>query len=197
MTNKPILSENSAVRVSALCAAGNFALAAFKLAAGVIGHSGAMISDGVHSASDVLGSLVAAGGVRLSERPADATHPYGHERLECIAALILGCVLLGAGAGIGFDAAKSLFSGAYKTAEQPGLLPLIAAAVSILVKELMFHYVMRAAKRTGLSALRAEAWHHRSDALSSVGALAGIWGARAGWPALEPLASAVICALII
>ena len=196
MKNESPSTARSAARVSAFCAAGNFALSAFKLAAGVIGHSGAMISDGIHSASDVLGSLIAAGGVKLSERPADASHPYGHERLECIAALFLAGLLLTAGIGIGFDAAKSLISGAYKEAAIPGTLPLIAAVVSIVVKEAMYQFVIRAARRTGLSALRAEAWDHRSDALSSVGALIGIAGARAGLPALEPLASAVICALI-
>ena len=112
MKNESPSTARSAARVSAFCAAGNFALSAFKLAAGVIGHSGAMISDGIHSASDVLGSLIAAGGVKLSERPADASHPYGHERLECIAALFLAGLLLTAGIGIGFDAAKSLISGA-------------------------------------------------------------------------------------
>ena len=104
MKNESPSTARSAARVSAFCAAGNFALSAFKLAAGVIGHSGAMISDGIHSASDVLGSLIAAGGVKLSERPADASHPYGHERLECIAALFLAGLLLTAGIGIGFDA---------------------------------------------------------------------------------------------
>ena len=187
----------SAARVSAVCAAGNFILAAFKLFAGLIGHSSAMISDAVHSASDVLGSLVAAGGVRLSERPADDSHPYGHERLECIAALFLAALLLAAGGGIGFEAARSLVSGAYRTSAAPGLLPLVAAVVSIVVKEGMYQFVIRAAKRTGLSALRAEAWDHRSDALSSVGALIGIGGARAGLPALEPAASAVICIFIV
>lgn len=186
-----------AARVSLLCAAGNCVLTAFKLVAGVAGGSGAMISDAVHSASDVLGSLVAAAGVRLSELPADESHPYGHERLECVAALFLGGVLLTAGCGIGYEAAKTLVTGAYKSAETPGVLPLAAAAVSIVTKEFMCRAVMRAARRTGLAALRAEAWHHRSDALSSVGALAGIWGARHGLPALEPLASALICALIV
>jgi len=188
--------ENAAA-VPAVCAAGNLALTVFKLAAGLLGGSSAMVSDAVHSASDVLGSLVAAGGVRLSERPADDTHPYGHERLECVAALFLGGVLLAVGVGIGWSAARSLVSGAYKTAQAPGTLPLVAAAVSIVVKELMYQFVIRAARRTGLTALRAEAWDHRSDALSSVGALLGIAGTRAGFPAMEPLASAVICAFIV
>ena len=183
--------------VPAVCAAGNLALTVFKLIAGLTGHSSAMISDAVHSASDVLGSLVAAGGVHLSARPADDTHPYGHERLECVAALFLGGTLLAVGAGIGWNAAGALITGTYTASPMPGALPLAAAVVSIAVKELMYRLAIRAAKRTGLTALRAEAWDHRADALSSVGALIGIAGARAGFPALEPVASVVICAFII
>lgn len=192
-----VFRRGGEARVSAFCAVGNALLAAFKLAAGLIGHSGAMVGDAVHSASDMAGSVIAAWGVTMSRRPADKSHPYGHERVECLASLALGSLLLAAGAGIGFDAARSLLTGAYAAAPAPGKLPLAAAVVSIAVKELMYHAAMRAARRTGLSALRAEAWDHRSDALSSVGVLVGIWGARHGLPALEPLACAVICALIL
>ncbi len=192
-----IFRRGNAARTSAFCAAGNAVLAAFKLFAGVSGGSAAMVSDAVHSASDMAGSLIAAWGVTVSRLPADESHPYGHERIECLASLALGALLGAAGFGIGCDAARSLVSGAYASRVPPGTLPLAAAVVSVGVKELMYRAAMRAYRATGLSALRAEAWDHRADALSSLGALAGIWGARHGLPALEPLACAVICAFIV
>jgi len=187
--------ERTAYRVSAVGIAGNAVLAVFKFVAGVVAHSGAMISDAVHSASDVLSSFIVIIGVRIASKDPDEEHPYGHERYECVAAIVLSVVLLFTGVLIGKSAVTQIASGeAEKTS--PGILALIAAAVSIVCKEAMYWYTRSHAKRIDSQALMANAWHHRSDALSSVGALIGIGGARLGWPILEPVASIVICIFI-
>ncbi len=189
--------EAVATRVSLVSLVINLCLAAFKFAAGLIGRSGAMISDAVHSSSDVLGSLIVIVGVRMSEKTSDKDHPYGHERMEYVASLILAYILAAAGLSIGRQAVSSVISGAYETAAAPGTVALVAAVVSIAVKESLFWYTWRNAKRISSGALKAEAWHHRSDALSSVGALIGIGGAQLGVKVLEPAASIVICLFIL
>ena len=187
--------EQVATRVSAVSIAGNTALSLFKLLAGILAHSGAMVSDAVHSASDVLASFIVILGVKLASREADHDHPYGHERFECVAALILAGVLLVTGLFIGLAALRSIL-GENESLTVPGRLALAAALVSIVCKEAMYWYTRHHAKAIDSDALMAEAWHHRSDALSSVGALIGIAGARLGYPILEPVASLVICVFI-
>ena len=184
-----------ATRVSIVSILGNLGLSIFKLLAGILAHSGAMISDAVHSASDVVSSFIVIIGVRLSGKAPDKDHPYGHERFECVAAIILAMLLAIVGAEIGLTAIKSIREGS-DSLTVPGTLALIAAVVSILVKEAMFWYTRAAAIRIRSTALKADAWHHRSDALSSVGALIGIGGAMLGYPILEPIASIVICLFI-
>ncbi len=188
--------EKTATRVSLVSVAGNAALSVFKLLAGILAHSGAMISDAVHSASDVLSSFIVIIGVKLSAREADRDHPYGHERFECVAAIVLAVVLAVTGLLIGYGAVESIGAGE-KAAVIPGLLALIAAAVSIACKEAMYWYTRHYARRLNSAALMANAWHHRSDALSSVGALIGIAGARLGYPIMEPIASLLICLFIL
>ena len=182
-------------RVSKVGIFGNVVLAAFKLVAGIIGNSGAMISDAVHSLSDVFATFVAYVGVRLSQQPEDDEHPYGHERLECVAAMILGALLAVTGLGIGYTGLQKIISG--EQLEVPTLLPLIAAVVSIAVKEAMFWYTMHYAKKIDSAAFKADAWHHRSDAISSVGAFIGIGLAKLGFPIMDPIASLVICCFIL
>ncbi len=189
--------EEAATHVSVVCMAGNLILAAAKFVAGFAGNSGAMVSDAVHSSSDILGGLIVVAGVKMASRPSDKTHPYGHERIECIAALLLGGILFVVGLTIGWEALKSIFTGAYRLDEQPGVIALAAAVLSIVSKEAMFWYTWVTARRFDSASLRAEAWHHRSDALSSVGALIGIAGARLGRPVMEPAASFVICLFIL
>ncbi len=189
-------AKQVATRVSIVGMAGNVALTLFKLFAGIISHSGAMISDAVHSASDVFSGIIVIVGVRLSARESDSDHPYGHERFECVAEIILAVVLFLAGGAIGIEALKSIFTGAYTELSFRNPLALIAAITSIVVKETMFWYTKINAKRIDSPSLSAEAWHHRSDALSSVGALIGIGGAALGFPILEPIASIVICLFI-
>ena len=188
--------EKTATRVSLVSVAGNAALSVFKLLAGILAHSGAMISDAVHSASDVLSSFIVIIGVKLSAREADRDHPYGHERFECVAAIVLAVVLAVTGLLIGYGAVESIGAGE-KAAVVPGLLALIAAVVSIACKEAMYWYTRHYARRLNSAALMANAWHHRSDALSSVGALIGIAGARLGYPIMEPIASLLICLFIL
>ena len=193
---KPSDYQTAVGRVSMLGILGNAALTIFKLIAGIVGHSSAMLSDAVHSASDIAGGLIVIVGVSLSEKQADKEHPYGHERLECIASILLAVILLIAGLSMGSRAAQSILSGAYHSAETPGRIALIAAVASILVKEAMFQYTVSRAKKLGSGALRAEAWHHRSDALSSVGSLIGVAGARLGLRVLDPAAGLIICLFI-
>ena len=191
------MNEDRVVKkVSGVGIIGNVLLAAFKLLAGLLGNSGAMVSDAVHSLSDVFATFIAYIGVRMSRQAEDAEHPYGHERLECVASLILGLILAGTGIGIGYTGVhKLLFD--REAIEIPTMLPLIAAIVSIVVKEAMFWYTMYYAKRLDSAAFKADAWHHRSDAISSVGSFIGIGLARLGFPIMDPIASLIICILII
>jgi cation diffusion facilitator family transporter len=189
--------EHTATRVALVTIFWNLILSAGKLFAGIFAHSGAMISDAVHSASDVFSSIIVIIGVRIASQASDKEHPYGHERMECVASIILATVLCITGLAIGLSACRTIFSGDYADLEIPGLMALIAALVSIVVKEAMFWYTRFYAKRLDSGALLADAWHHRSDALSSVGALIGIGGARLGYPILDSVASVVICVFII
>ena len=191
------MNEDKVVkRVSGVGIFGNVLLAAFKLVAGLLGNSGAMVSDAVHSLSDVFATFIAYIGVRMSRQAEDAEHPYGHERLECVASLVLGLILAGTGIGIGYTGIHKLFFDR-DSIEIPTMLPLIAAIVSIVVKEAMFWYTMYYAKRLDSAAFKADAWHHRSDAISSVGSFIGIGLAKLGFPIMDPIASLIICALII
>ncbi len=189
--------EKTAIRVSAVSIAGNLLLCVFKLLAGLLASSGAMVSDAVHSASDVFSSIIVIIGVRIASKDPDENHPYGHERFECVAAIVLAVILLISGLFIGYTAARTIFSGETAEIAVPGVLALVAAIVSIAVKEGMFWFTRHYAIKINSGALRADAWHHRSDALSSVGALVGIAGARIGLPILDTVASLVICVFIV
>lgn len=188
--------ETVATRVSMVSIIGNLILSLFKALAGILAHSGAMVSDAVHSASDVLSSIIVIIGVKISAKDSDEDHPYGHERFECVAAIVLAVILLITGILIGLEALENVLGGDYGSLEIPGALALVAAVVSIVTKEAMFWYTKGYADRYDSGALRADAWHHRSDAFSSVGALVGILGARLGFPVLDPVASLVICGFI-
>lgn len=184
-------------KVSIVTIIGNLLLSIAKLIAGVVANSSAMISDALHSASDVFSTFVVIIGIKLASKESDKEHPYGHERMECVAAIVLAMVLFITGIGIGISALKNIVKGEYDTLAIPGILALVVAAVSILVKELMFWYTRHYAKVIDSGALMADAWHHRSDALSSIGALIGIIAARFGFPVMDSVASLVIFAFII
>lgn len=188
--------EKEAMKVSTVSIVGNVLLSLFKLLAGVIAHSGAMISDAIHSASDVFSTIIVMVGIHLAGRKSDKEHPYGHERMECVAAIVLATVLAVTGLGIGWSAIQSIAKESTGVVVVPGVLALVAAVVSILTKEGMYWYTRFHAKKIDSSALMADAWHHRSDALSSVGALVGIAASRMGYPLMDPLASLVICFFI-
>ena len=190
-------SEQIAMRVSTNTIIGNVFLTVIKLLAGLFDHSYALLSDAVHSLSDVLSTVVVIVGVKLSHQAADKEHPYGHERLECVAAIVLSMMLLSVGIGIGWVGIQNIIAGEYSELTVPGGYALLAAVLSILVNEAMYWYKYRAAKKLDSSALMADAWHHRSDALSSIGSFIGVYGARMGFPIIDPIASIVICLFIL
>ncbi len=175
----------------------NALLSVFKLVAGLLARSSALISDAIHSASDVLSTIAVMIGITVSKRKADKEHPYGHERLECIASIILAVLLVLTGLGIGYDGIHKIIAGPGEDFQMPGMLALVVAFISIVVKEIMYQYTKHGAVIINSSALMADAWHHRSDALSSIAAFAGILGARMGYPQLDPIASIVICGFIV
>ncbi|MDR1674275.1 MAG: cation diffusion facilitator family transporter, partial [Oscillospiraceae bacterium] len=192
-------NEKLTIKVSVNTIAVNVILSIFKLLSGVLGHSAAMISDSVHSLSDVLSTVIVIAGVKLAAKKSDKDHPYGHERFECVAAILLAVSLAGVGLLIGWDGIRKIIEGNFRQTEDTNILvlPLIAAVVSIAVKEAMYWYTRAAAKKTDSGALMADAWHHRSDALSSVGSFAGILGAKLGFLILDSVASLIIAVFIV
>lgn len=179
----------------------NVVLTAFKFVAGILGHSAAMLADAVHSLSDLLTDLVVMVFVRISSKPADRRHDYGHGKYETLATALIGVALLIVAGGIIFHSAGSLvdwFRG--EDLPKPGMLALWAALISILLKELTFQFTVRRGRKLRSSVVEANAWHHRSDALSSIGALVGIGGAILfgdRWTVLDPLASLIVGFFIV
>ena len=193
--------EKQIYRVTLVGSAGNLVLLTFKFVAGVLGHSSAMVADAVHSLSDFFTDLVVLLFVKVSARPQDASHDYGHGKFETLATLLIGLALVGAAIGI-------IVSGSVKfahwlggeTLEVPGKLALLAALVSILIKEILYRYTALEGRKLCSSAMVANAWHHRSDALSSIGAAIGIGGAillGERWAVLDPLASIVVGGMLM
>jgi len=172
----------------------NVLLFAYKITAGIVGHSYAMVADAIHTLSDAVSSVIVLIGFKISERPADSEHPYGHGRAESIAAKIVALILIVLGFKVGLDSIKGMISPGLIV---PGQIALWAAVVSIVVKEGLFRYAYKLGKHIDSSALIADSWHHRSDAYSSVAALIGIAGARFGWIYMDPLAGIVVSGLVI
>jgi len=205
MSNELHTSNSGAMKVSAWSIIANLGLTVFKILAGIFGKSAAMVSDGIHSATDAVSTVMVMISMRMAAREADDGHQYGHERLEAIAAILLAVALALTGVGIGWSGIQTILrmtgpeavSDAGNTAEIPGVLALIAAAVSILVKEIMYHVTAHTARRIGSTAMMADAWHHRSDALSSIGSLVGVLLARFGYAWGDPAASIIISLMII
>ncbi len=197
-TKQTIPNEASVIRkLSLVSVIGNAILSGFKMFAGMVGNSGAMISDAIHSFSDVLTTLIAWVGVKISKKASDSDHPYGHECLESFASMIFGAVLMITGLGIGKTGLENIFYKNYETLAIPGTIALIAAIISIVGKEAMYWYTRYYAKLINSSAFLADAWHHRSDAFSSIGSLIGIAGSMMGFPVLDSVASVVICLFIL
>jgi cation diffusion facilitator family transporter len=186
--------ENIGIRISKNTILGNAVLSILKVGIGIFARSSAMISDGIHSFSDVISTIGVIIGLKLSNEPEDESHPYGHEKIESLASLFLAMMLFFVAIGIAWSGINTIKSGEYLI---PGKMAIVAALLSILGKEWMFFYTIKYAKQLNSPALKADAWHHRSDSLSSIGALVGIVGARMGYPILDPLVALVIAALII
>ena len=188
-------NEKIAIKVSVISIILNCLLTLIKFISGVISKSSAMISDSVHSLSDVLSTFVVIIGVKISNKKADSDHPYGHERIECVSAIILSGMLFIIGALIGINGIKNVTNSSNLV--MPGILALIASIISIISKEAMSQYTIRVSKKINSAALKADAWHHRSDALSSIGSFIGILGSRLGFKIFDPLASVIISLCII
>ena len=188
-------NEKIAIKVSVISIILNCLLTLIKFISGVISKSSAMISDSVHSLSDVLSTFVVIIGVKISNKKADRDHPYGHERIECVSAIILSGMLFIIGALIGINGIKNVTNSSNLV--MPGVLALIASIISIISKEAMYQYTIRVSKKINSAALKADAWHHRSDALSSIGSFIGILGSRLGFKIFDPLASVIISLCII
>ena len=172
----------------------NIILAVSKIVAGILGSSNAMVADGVHTLSDILTTFVVLMGLKISSKEADDEHPYGHEKYESVFAKILSVLLLLTCIFIGYKSITILINGDIKI---PKSISLITAFLSIIVKEGMYWYTIKIARKIKSISMEADAWHHRSDAFSSVGTFVGVLGARLGFPALDPIAGIIVSMLVI
>ena len=201
MTQHTTPREKEIYKVTILGSIVNFVLLVFKFIAGIVGHSAAMVADAVHSLSDFVTDIVVIVFVKISGKPQDESHDYGHGKYETLATAIIGVVLLGVGIGILVNSVTGIvdaFNG--KVLEAPSILALVAAAVSIILKEALYQYTVFKGKHLGSKAVIANAWHHRSDAFSSIGTLVGIAGAifmGEKWRVLDPIAAFVVSVFII
>ena len=193
--------EKEIYKVTLVGSAGNVALLTFKFIAGILGHSSAMIADAVHSLSDFITDVIVLIFVKISSKPQDASHDYGHGKFETIASFVIGLALVAAATGIIVSGSLKLVDWAGGAQlEAPGKLALWAALFSILVKEVLFRYTAHKGKTLDSQAVVANAWHHRSDALSSLGTTIGIAGAiflGDRWTVLDPLASVVVGVILV
>lgn len=200
-TNKQETREQAIYKVTWIGFFVNVLLSVGKLIAGFVGRSGAMIADGVHSVSDFATDIVVLLFVRISAKPKDEDHDYGHGKYETLATVVIGVALAAVAIGILVDSAERIAQVLRgESIARPGIVALVAAAVSIVAKEALYWYTMLTAKRVDSPALKANAWHHRSDAFSSIGTLIGIGGAyflSEQWRVLDPIAAIVVGALII
>ncbi|MCL2094834.1 cation diffusion facilitator family transporter [Candidatus Saccharibacteria bacterium] len=190
--------QKIATRAALVTITGDILLAALKLFAGIFGHSSAMIADAVHTLADMLTTVIVIIGVKLGARRADKNHPYGHERLESVAAILLSVTLATTGIGIGWHGVGNIIAFEHgETLVVPGLIALVAAAVTIALKGIMYLYKRAVARRIDSGALQADSVHHLTDSLSSVGSFLAILGSRLGFPILDSIAAIGICLFII
>ena len=193
--------EKKIYRITIIGSIGNFALMTFKFIAGILGHSPAMIADSVHSISDFITDVIVLLFVKISSKPRDVDHQYGHGKFETLAASIIGLMLMGVGAGLLWSGVVKIWDFAHgQVLNAPGMIALIAAAVSIVIKEGLYHYTLYVGKKTESQSVIANAWHHRSDAFSSIATSLGIGGAimlGGKWSVLDPIAAVLVSILII
>ncbi len=173
----------------------NIGLTILKILAGILGNSTAIIADGLHSASDIITSIGILIGNKISRKPRDDEHQYGHEKAESLVSFILAAVLIGIALKIGYDGFKDLIN--INNILVPNALPLVVALISIAVKEYQYQITIRVAKKINSSSLKADAWHHRSDAFSSIAAFVGIGGAMLGFKILDPIASIIVAIVVV
>ncbi len=189
------------IRITVISIILNILLGVFKIIVGIAGKSGALVADGIHSFSDFVSDIVVLVGIKLGEKPVDEGHNYGHGKFETFSTVILGAILFGAGIMIFWEASLKIFASYNgEILSRPGSLALSVAALSILVKELLFRYTKHVGEKTGRQSLIANAWHHRSDALSSIAAFIGIGGAIVlgeSWRVLDPIAAVVVSFFIL
>ncbi|WP_299339882.1 cation diffusion facilitator family transporter [uncultured Prevotella sp.] len=193
--------EKRIYRVTLMGSVVNVILLVFKFIAGILGGSAAMIADAVHSLSDFLTDIIIIAFVRISSKPEDEDHDYGHGKYETLATSIIGLALLMVGLYIFYNGARQIWDVMHGAEiEQPGLVALIAAIISILLKEWTYRFTVSVGKKVESQAVIANAWHHRSDALSSIGTAIGIGGAillGKGWAVLDPVAALVVSVFIV
>ena len=194
--------DKKVYRVTLLGSVVNLLLLVFKFVAGVLGHSAAMIADAVHSLSDFVTDLIVIVFVKISSKPEDADHAYGHGKYETLASCIIGLALIVVGVMMGYNATVKIVDVVRNGTElaSPGIIALAAAVLSIVLKEWMFHITRKVAREVDSPAVEANAWHHRSDALSSVGTAIGIGGAvllGSKWAVLDPIAALVVSVFIV
>ena len=194
--------DKKVYRVTLLGSVVNLLLLVFKFVAGVLGHSAAMIADAVHSLSDFVTDLIVIVFVKISSKPEDADHAYGHGKYETLARCIIGLALIVVGVMMGYNAMVKIVDVVRNGTElaSPGIIALAAAVLSIVLKEWMFHLTRKVAREVDSPAVEANAWHHRSDALSSVGTAIGIGGAvllGSKWAVLDPIAALVVSVFIV
>lgn len=175
----------------------NVALSILKFIAGIIGKSTAMIGDALHSASDIISTIIVIIGIKISKKDSDSNHPYGHEKFECIAAIILAFMLFMTGLLLGINGIRIITTKKYVDMSMPGIFALVMAVVSIITKEAMFWYTRYYSKKINSPALMADAWHHRSDSLSSIGSFVGILASILGFKMGDSIASIVIALFIV
>ena len=193
--------EKQIFRVTLLGSVANLLLVVFKFIAGIVGHSAAMIADAVHSLSDFITDIIVIIFVAISGKPEDSDHSYGHGKYETLATAVIGIILFFVGVGILISGIKAIVGALQgEPLQAPSLLALIAAVISIVVKEALYHYTVKRGKALDSSSVVANAWHHRSDALSSIGTAIGIGGAvflGEQWRILDPIAAVVVSIFIV
>ena len=188
------LRKNPGTRIILVGALANLFLSVFKIAGGIVGRSTAMVADGIHSLSDLLTDVVVLFSHKIGQLPADENHPYGHGRAETIGATLVGAVIIVAGLGLAYQSWGIIATGTFHAPSWPAAL---AAVVSIAVNEILFRYTRTVGETTNSPSLVANAWHHRSDAISSVAALIGIGGAIMGYPIMDPIAAIIVSVMIL
>ncbi len=189
--------KNKALEISVVSILFNFSLTLMKLIVGILGNSYALISDAIHSSADVMSSVIVAVGIRMSAKPADKEHPYGHERFECVTAIAVAVILLITGLVLGYSSLSAIAAGDYDAITAPSVLAVVMAIIPVIVKELMYRFEEHMSKKLRSDALHADALHHRADEWISLGVLAGVAGGHFGYAVVDTIAGFVVALLII